>query len=189
MAVKVRSQLSHSKYPRLFLDLWTDSSCFTSAGGGAGMLELALLPFLGAFFSVMVVEGWFRKSNSEGRSCVHNTSRQGFGSGSAFFQSLDPDPNPDPCLIIQQKKKNCITKINFFTFLKERPQTFCHKIQFFYILKISFKKVFKYLLLLFHSKNQALDPNQHPDPYPVPHSFSKPWLRIRKKWMRIRNPA
>jgi len=28
-----------------------------------------------------------------------------------------------------------------------------------------------------------------PDPYPDPHSFSKPWIRIRKIWMRIRNPA
>jgi len=30
-----------------------------------------------------------------------------------------------------------------------------------------------------------------PDPYPDPHPFSKPWIqnRIRKKWMRIRNPG
>jgi len=39
----------------------------------------------------------------------------------------------------------------------------------------------------FTLKNQALDP----DPYLDldPHSFSKPWIRIRMKWMRIRNPG
>jgi len=43
----------------------------------------------------------------------------------------------------------------------------------------------KFVLGFFILKNQALDP----DPYPDPHWFSKPWIRIRMKWMRIRIPV
>jgi len=37
------------------------------------------------------------------------------------------------------------------------------------------------------AKNQALDPNPHPDL--DLHSFLKPWIRIRFIWMQIRNPG
>jgi len=45
------------------------------------------------------------------------------------------------------------------------------------------KKCMKFFKYFLHLKIQTLDPD--PDPRP----FSKPWIRIRKKWMQIRNPA
>ncbi len=99
-AAKERSQLSHCKYPRLFLDRWTDGSCFRSAGGSGAAAGAALAHFPAAFrCSVMVGDGAFKNSMSNRRrSCVKYLSVLRIRSG--FSRDADPDPafylNADP---------------------------------------------------------------------------------------------
>jgi len=99
--------------------------------------------------------------------------------GSAFLTSLDPDP--DPCLIIQLKNSKIqVQRRTFFPFLKETTLTLMKKFKFFHVLKNAWEKT-QFLFSFFTLKNQALDRD--------PHLFSKPWIRIRMKWMQIRNPV
>jgi len=101
--------------------------------------------------------------------------------GSVFLETLDPDPS----LIIQLEIKNQNTKKNAFLLFKGKNTNFLKKVFSFFsdLFKLLKKSIFFFYFFTF--ENQALDP----DPYPDPHSFSKPWIRIRKKWMRIRNPG
>jgi len=99
--------------------------------------------------------------------------------GSAFLESLDQDLDP------YLKSKSRSGSMSYPIVQLQIQSKYKEILFFFYFLKGKTKIFLWEKFQIF----QALDPDPHPDPDPYPnaHSFSKPWIRIRKKWMRIRH--